>query len=150
MIVILLQDVGRLGNAGDVKRVADGYARNYLLPRELAVVATEAARKQIAARAGARARRDESETAQTQAQAADLEGVELVFKARAAESGRLYGSVTSANIAELLSEKLGTAVNRRRVLLEEPIRQIGESKVDIKLGSDVNITITVVVEPEAA
>lgn len=150
MIVILLQDVGRLGNAGDVKRVADGYARNYLLPRGIAVVATEGARKQVAARAATKGRPDEGKTAQTEAQAADLEGVELVFKARAAESGRLYGSVTSANIAELLSEKLGTAVNRRRVLLEEPIRQIGESKVDIRLSSDVNTTITVVVEPEAA
>lgn len=150
MEVILLQDVGRLGKAGEVRRVADGYARNYLIPRRLAAVATEGARRKATERAAAKARRETSIMAQAEAQATDLEDVKLVFKARASESGRLYGSVTSANIAEQLHEELGTVVDKRKVLLKEPIKEVGESRIDIRLSSDVTITVTVIVEPETA
>lgn len=150
MEVILLQDVGRLGKAGEVRRVADGYARNYLIPRQLALLATEGARKKTAERLAAGARRETSTIAQAEAQAADLEDVKLVFKARASESGRLYGSVTSANIVEQLHEELGALVDKRRVLLKEPIKEVGESRIDIVLSSDVTITVTVIVEPETA
>ncbi len=93
MEVLLLKEVKRLGKAGEVRRVADGYARNYLIPRGLAVPATDAARRQVAEREAARARAADAEKATAEAQAAALENVELVFKVKSGESGRLYGSI---------------------------------------------------------
>jgi len=146
--VILLKDVKRLGKLGDVKRVSAGYARNYLFPRGLAQPATEAARKRIAERITARARQQATEKATVEAKAADLQDVELVFPAKAGESGRLYGSVTNADIAEQLSQRIGIEIDKRKVLLEDPIKEIGTSEVEIKLHADVRLTITVVVERE--
>ena len=88
--------------------------------------------------------------AQAESQAADLEGAELVFRARASDSGRLYGSVTSANIADKLHEEHGAVVDKHKILLKEPIKEVGESRIDILLSSDVTITVTVIVEPETA
>ena len=148
MEVVLLQDIKRLGKVGDIKRVADGYARNYLIPRGLAVIATEGARKQAAERAAANVRRDAVEKVEAEAKAAEIGNVELLFKAKTGESGHLYGSVTSADIAEQLGQEIGAEVDKRKVLLDEPIKEIGKSKVEVKLHSDVAITVTVIVEPE--
>ena len=148
MEVILLQDIKRLGKAGDIKRVADGYARNYLIPRGLAMIATEGARKQAAERVAASARRDALEKTQAEAQAAEIGNVELLFKAKTGESGRLYGSITNADIAEQLGQEIGVEVDKRKVLLDEPIKEIGKSKVEVKLHPGVSITVTVLVEPE--
>jgi large subunit ribosomal protein L9 len=148
MEVILLKDVKRLGSAGELKRVADGFARNYLLPRGLAVMATEGARKEVEARAAVEQRREEAAKAAAQRRAEDLGHIELVFKARAGETGRLYGSVTNADIAKQLAEKVGFEVDRRKVQLEEPIKEVGASTVDVKLHSDVTISVTVKVEAE--
>jgi large subunit ribosomal protein L9 len=148
MEVILLRDVKRLGSAGEIKRVADGFARNYLLPRGLAVIATEGARKEAEARAAAERRREETAKASAQRRAEDLGHVELLFKARAGETGRLYGSVTSADIAKQLAEKIGAEVDRRKVQLAEPIKEVGTSSVDVKLHSDVTISVTVKVEAD--
>jgi large subunit ribosomal protein L9 len=150
MEVILLKDVKRLGKAGEVKRVADGYARNYLIPRGLAAVATEGARKQVVAQAEGAARHEAAARAEAEARAAHLQHVELVFAVKAGESGRLYGSITSADIAEKLAEQIHAEVDKRKVLLGEPIKELGKFKVDVKLHSDVKITITVIVEPEGA
>ena len=150
MEVILLKDVRRLGEAGDVKRVADGYARNYLIPRGLAALATASAKRQVEQRTAADVRRDVDERAVAVALAADLGELELLFTARVGESGRLYGSVSSADIAEKLAEKLGAPVDRRKVLLDEPIRQVGTETVEVKLHSDVTVTVTVTVEAEQA
>lgn len=148
MEVLLLKEVKRLGKAGEVRRVADGYARNYLIPRGLAVPATDAARRQVAEREAARARAADAEKATAEAQAAALENVELVFKVKSGESGRLYGSITSADIAEQLAERIGESVDKRKVMLDEPIKEIGTSKVDVKLHTDVKISVTVIVEGE--
>ncbi|MBM3188950.1 MAG: 50S ribosomal protein L9 [Chloroflexi bacterium] len=148
MEVILLKDVKRLGNVGEIRRVADGYARNYLIPRGLAVPATEAARQQTRQRATTQARREATEKEVAQHHAAALDKVELVFQARSGEAGRLYGSITSADIAAQLSERIGQAVDKRKVLLEEPIKQLGKSRVQVKLHSDVQITVSVLVESE--
>ncbi|HHX42775.1 MAG TPA: 50S ribosomal protein L9 [Chloroflexi bacterium] len=148
MEVLLLKEVKRLGKAGEVRRVADGYARNYLIPRGLAVPATDAARRQVAEREAARARAADAEKATAEAQAAALENVELVFKVKSGESGRLYGSITSADIAEQLAERIGEPVDKRKVMLDEPIKEIGTSKVDVKLHTDVKISVTVIVEGE--
>lgn len=148
MEVLLLKEVKRLGKAGEVRRVADGYARNYLIPRGLAVPATDAARRQVAEREAARARAADAEKATAEAQAAALENVELVFKVKSGESGRLYGSITSADIAEQLAERIGESVDKRKVMLDEPIKEIGTSKVDVKLHTDVKVSVTVIVEGE--
>ena len=148
MEVVLLKEVKRLGKAGEVKRVADGYARNYLIPRGLAVAATEAMIKQLAERNASAAQREAKAKAAAEAKAASLHNIELVFKAKAGESGRLYGSVTNADIAEQLSQRIGEEIDKRRVLLEDPIKEVGRFKVDVKLHSDVKITVTVVVQGE--
>jgi large subunit ribosomal protein L9 len=148
MEVILLKDVRRLGSAGEIKRVADGFARNYLLPRGLAVMATEGARKEIEAHAAVEQRREEAAKAVAQRRAENLGHIELIFKARAGETGRLYGSVTNADIAKQLAEKIGFEVDRRKVQLEEPIKEVGASTVDVKLHSDVTISVTVKVEAD--
>jgi large subunit ribosomal protein L9 len=148
MEVLLLREVKRLGKPGEVRRVADGYARNYLIPRGLAVPATESARKQVADRRAARARAADAERAAAEAHAAALQQVELVFKAKSGESGRLYGSITSADIAEQLAARIGEPVDKRKVMLNEPIKEVGTSTVDVKLHPDVKITVTVIVEGE--
>jgi len=148
MEVLLLKDVRRLGKAGEIKKVADGYARNYLFPRGLAVMATEAARKELEEQMAAKERRAVMEKARAEKRAQDLQNLVLTFKARAGESGRLYGSITSADIAERLSAIIGDEVDKRKVLLQEPIKEAGRSKVDVKLHNNVTITVTVIVEPE--
>lgn len=146
MEVILLKEVKRLGKPGDIKRVADGYARNYLFPRGLAAPATEAARKQVAAQADAAVHREAQAKAAAEKQAANLDNIELVFQARTGESGRLYGSITSADIAEKLAETVGVEVDKRKVLLEEPLKELGKFQVNVKLHADIKTAITVIVQ----
>ena len=148
MQVVLLKDVKRLGNAGDVKRVADGYARNYLIPRGLASPATAAARNQAEQIPAAETKAQVSQVVKASGQAQNLEGVELVFAAKAGESGKLYGSITNGDIAERLTETLGMDIDKRKVELAEPIKQIGKSQVSIRLHSDVTSSITVIVEAD--
>ncbi|MBI2865753.1 MAG: 50S ribosomal protein L9 [Chloroflexi bacterium] len=149
MKIVLLQDVPGLGQAGQVKEVADGYGRNYLLPRRLAELATAAALSQVeqlkakAVRARARVEADLRELGQL------LEGMEVTIRARAGAEGKLFGSVTSAQIAEELSRQMGRPIDRHQVLLEDPLRQLGSHPVQVRLGADVTPTITVAVEAEA-
>jgi len=148
MEVLLLKDVRRLGKAGEIKKVADGYARNYLFPHGLAVLATEASRKEVAEQTAAKARRLAREQAQAQERAQDLKDVTLQFEAKVGESGRLYGSITSTDIAERLAAQVGAEVDKRRVLLAEPIKEVGRYKVDVRLHSNVTIAVTVIVKAE--
>jgi len=148
MEVILLKAVKRLGKAGEVKRVAGGYARNYLIPRGLAVPATAAARRREAEHAATQERRQANEESVAKARVSGLQTVELVFKAKAGESGRLYGSITRADIAEKLSEAIGEEIDRRKVLLESPIKETGTSEVEVRPYPEVTIRATVTVEPE--
>jgi len=146
--VILLKDVKRLGKEGESKRVAAGYARNYLIPRGLAVLATEAARKQAARRAAAGAKQRATEKVMAKVEPADLQDVELLFHARASETGRLYGSVTNAHIAERLSGEIGVEIDRRQVLLDGSIKEIGTSEVEVKLSDSTRFLVSVIVERE--
>lgn len=148
MEVILLKDVKRVGEVGEVKRVSDGYARNYLIPRGLAVPATEGARKQAEQQKAANARREDVVKADAQDSAGDLDGVKIAFTVKAGETGRLYGSITNGDIAEKLSEKTGVKVDKRKVLLDEPLKELGTSKVQIKLYTDVMATVHVTVLAE--
>ena len=147
MKVLLIQDVDNLGYAGDVKKVADGYGRNYLLPQQLAVLATPGALKQAETIRKAAEKRRAQETADAQAVANQLEGLKLFFERRAGETGKLYGSVTSGDIADAILEKTGIELDKRKVAVPEPIRTLGEQEVPIKLMIDVTTSITVEVVP---
>jgi large subunit ribosomal protein L9 len=148
MKVLLIEDVDNLGYAGDVKQVANGYARNYLIPQQMAVLATPGALKQAETIRKAAEKRRAQETANAEAIAGQLEGLALTFERRAGETGKLYGSVTSADIAEAIMAKTEIEVDRRKVALPEPIRALGEQDVIIKLMIDVSTTIKVTVTPE--
>jgi large subunit ribosomal protein L9 len=147
MKVILQQPVDRLGEPGDVVQVADGYARNYLIPRRLAAPVTKGAlRHAERVRAGnderLRRRRDEAETI-----AGRLTKTPVRIAVQTGEEGRLFGQVTSHQIAEAMAEQLGEKVDHRRINLDEPIRSVGAHQVKIHLHPEVNATLTLDVVP---
>lgn len=147
MKVLLLKDVYKLGRAGDTKKVADGYGRNYLLPHGMAVLATPGAMKQAE---NIRARANEQRSILNKEMdviARRLDGVYLTFAARASETGKLYGSVTTQMIAEALSKKTEVEVARRQVD-SQPLRTLGEFKVSVRLTVDLVPHITVIVHRE--
>ncbi len=148
MEVLLLKDVNELGQAGDIRRVADGYARNFLIPRGLAALATPGAIRQAELRRQATARRQVKELSQAQALAQALDGVAVTFQARAGESDRLYGSITNVNIAEALEEKVGQEVDRRKIDLEEPLKELGTHAVTVRLAPGAEAKVTVFIERE--
>lgn len=148
MKVLLKEDVDNLGYAGEVHNVADGYGRNFLLPRGLAVLATDGVLKQASAwRARAEAKRAEKR-AEYEALTEKIAGMHLVFRARAGETGRLYGSVTMMDVADRLNEELGTDIDRRK-FDSQPIRDLGEHRVTIHLDRDFHPQIVVHVHPES-
>lgn len=148
MRVVLKQDVKGVGQAGDIKEVADGYARNFLIPRGLAVPATPAAVEEARARKEAEARRAAARERETRALADRIRSTPVTIKARAGEQHRLYGSVTAADIAEALGKALGQEIDKRNVHLEEPIRRLGTYQVTIRVGPGVTTEVTVNVVPE--
>ena len=150
MEIILREDVRDLGKAGEVVKVKDGYARNYLLPRGLAYAATDANKKKITFEAERIARQRAAERDAAGQDAARLAEVRLTFTAKVGEEDKLYGSITAGDVQRKLDE-LGFRVDKRKVDLPEPIRALGEFKVGIKLHPDVRpeITVTVVKEAEA-
>jgi large subunit ribosomal protein L9 len=148
MEVLLLKDIEELGQAGKIKKVADGYARNYLLPRGLAVRATPGAIKQVEKQQQAATRRQAQELSEAQAVAQVLDGVSVTFQARAGESDRLYGSITSANIAEALAEKTGQEVDRRKIEIEEPLKELGTHAITVRLAPGAEAKVTVIIERE--
>jgi large subunit ribosomal protein L9 len=137
MKVLLTQDVPNLGLAGDIQSVAGGYARNYLMPRGLAVLATKSALKQAEEIKQAGMRRRARERANAEAQAQMIVQQKLLFAARTGENDRLYGSVTSADMAEQLSQAVGFEVDRRRIQLEHPIRDLGIYEIELRLMPEV-------------
>jgi large subunit ribosomal protein L9 len=143
MEVILLEDVARLGRAGEVCKVAPGFARNHLIPKGLAVQATQGALKQLEQRRQAEARREKELETEARKLASKLEGLTLTIFAKTGEKDRLYGSVTTGDIVRALEEEIGTEVDRRKIELEEPIRQLGIYTVPIRLLSDLTPTIRV-------
>ncbi len=150
MEVLLLKDVPALGHAGDIKKVTGGYAANYLLPRGLATLATGGVRQQVKDVKDAVARRQARERQQAQSLAERVAAVTLTFTAKAGESGRLYGSITSADIATALEQTLGQPVDKRDIVLEHPIREVGVHSVALKLLGDIRPEIKVVVNHEEA
>lgn len=148
MKVVLRRDVAGLGHSGDIKDVADGYARNYLIPRGLAVAATGGVLANAEARQAARERQNEKLSEERRALARQLEGSRVTIKARAGARGRLHGSVTAAQIAEALTQSAGQTVDRHEVELAEPIRQVGDHQVTIRLARNVTAHPVIVVEAQ--
>jgi large subunit ribosomal protein L9 len=149
MRVLLLKDVHRLGHAGDVKEVASGYARNYLLPRKLAIPVTEGTVRQVQDIKAATDRKRERQANEAKTLATKLEGQTVIFKARAGEGERLYGSITSADIALELGKLAGAEVDRRFIEIEHPIKTLGEHPIAVKLGAGTTATVYVRVERAA-
>lgn len=147
MEVILREDIEKLGGRGQIVKVADGYARNYLLPKKLAVAATAANKKIIEQERQAHLRREAKEKAAAEDLGRMMTGLTVTFTQKAGEQEQLFGSVTSKDIAEGL-ERQGYHIERRKIHLDEPIKQLGEFKVPIRLHREVTIEVTVQVVAE--
>jgi len=147
MKVIFLQDVPNVAQAGQVKEVADGYARNYLIPRKLAALAQPQAVSQIETRAK---KMEVRLTTEMKDLASHIEGKEVSLKAKAGAKDKLYGSITSADIAAELQNVTGLEIDKRKIELEEPIRQLGSYEIALKLGKDITPKIKVTVIEEEA
>jgi large subunit ribosomal protein L9 len=145
--VLLREDIDNLGARGEIVRVRAGYARNYLLPRKLAVQATASNVKQIEQERAALMRKEATERGAAEGQAAQMNSVRLTFERRVGEHGMLYGSVTSMDIQEALREK-GYEFDRRRIHLAEAIKETGEFSVRVRLHREVNVDIPVIVTAE--
>lgn len=147
MKVLLKEDVDNLGYAGEVHNVADGYGRNFLLPKGLAVKATPSVMKQADSwRKRADTRRAELRS-EYETLSARISELTLTFTARAGDMGKLYGSITTGQIADEMNEALGTEIDRRKVGTE-PLRQLGEHKVVVRLSGDFQPELTVMIQPE--
>ncbi|HEX2250286.1 MAG TPA: 50S ribosomal protein L9 [Gemmatimonadales bacterium] len=142
--VILREDIKTLGRAGEMVRVKPGYARNYLLPQGLAYEATEGNKKRVAAESRVRAARDQAERTEAEKVAARLSEVTLTLSGKAGEEGKLFGSITSQDIADALASQ-GHTIDRRRIELEHPIKTTGAHAVTVRLHPEVHAQVRVTV-----
>jgi large subunit ribosomal protein L9 len=147
MEVILKEDINKLGSRGDVVKVAEGYGRNYLLPRKLAIEASASNKAVIEQMKAAALRRSAKEKAQAEELSKQFDGVSVSFQRRTGEQDQLFGSVTSSDIADALAKK-GFNVDRRKIQLHEPLKTLGEFTVPIKLHKEVTTHLKVVIEKE--
>ena len=147
MDVILREDVEKLGSRGQVVKVLAGYARNYLLPKRLAVLATEGNKKIVAQERQAHLRREAKEKIEAEELGKIVGGVSLTIAQKAGENDQLFGSVTAKDIAEAL-ERQNFTIDRRKIHLDDPIKQLGEHKASIRLHREVSVDVRVVVVRE--
>lgn len=147
MEIILQEDVEKLGNRGQVVTVKDGYARNYLLPRKLAITASPSNMKRLEKMRAAFAKKEATERESAQQQAAQLATVKLVLSRKAGENDQLFGSVTSGDIADALKAQ-GYEIDKRKIQLTDAIKTVGEFSVTLKLYRDVTATVQLVVSRE--
>lgn len=147
MEVILKEDVAKLGSRGDVVKVAEGYGRNYLLPRKLAIRASEGNKAVVGQMKAAAVRRSAKEKSGAEVLAKQFEGVSVSFQRRSGEHDQLFGSVTSGDIADALAKK-GFDLDRRKIQVHEPLKTLGEFDVPIRLHKDVTTHLKVIIEKE--
>ncbi len=143
MKIVLREDVDTLGRKGDLVDVADGYARNFLVPRGLAIRATKGAAKQAEAMRRNREAREVRDRESAQEIAARLDGVRIEVKARAGEGGKLFGSVTNADVADAVKAATEVELDRRTIELAEPIKELGPAELPVRLHPDVVATLSV-------
>jgi large subunit ribosomal protein L9 len=148
MEVILKEDVTKLGSRGDVVKVAEGYGRNFLLPRKLAIEANAGNKAVITQMKAASVRRSAKEKTQAEELAKQFDGLSVSFQRRSGEHDHLFGSVTSGDIAEAVAKK-GVTLDRRQIQLHDPLKSLGEFTVPVKLHKDVTAHLKVVIEKEA-
>ncbi len=148
MEVLLIKDVPGIGKAGQTKKVSDGSARNYLLARQLAVVATPAALKQAEKLRQTSIKREAETREEARALAAVLDQVHLTFRVKAGENDRLFGAITAGDIAEALAREHQITIDKRKIELETPIKDLGEHRVPVKLHPEVSTAVSVSVERE--
>ena len=148
MEVILKEDVAKLGSKGDVVKVAEGFGRNYLLPKRLAILATKGNKSVIEQMKAAGVRRSAKEKVQAEELAKQFDGLSVSFTRKSGENDQLFGSVTSGDISEALAKK-SFDLDRRKIQLHEPLKTLGEFTVPIKLHKDVTTHLKVVIEKEA-
>jgi large subunit ribosomal protein L9 len=141
--IVLREDVENLGHKGDLLEVADGYARNYLVPRGLALEASKGIVKQAEAMRRSREARDARDRAGAEAVAERLTGAKIEIKARAGEGGKLFGSVTSNDLADAVLAQTGVELDRRKIDLAEPLKELGAAEVTVRLHPDVNAALQV-------
>ena len=147
MEVILREDITNLGSRGQVVKVAAGYARNFLIPKKLAVTATESNKKIVEQERQAHLRKEAKLQGEAQELAKLVNGVSITISQKSGENDQLFGSVTSKDVADALVAK-GFTIDRRKIQLDEPIKSLGEFKVPVKLHKDVTAEVTVVVAKE--
>jgi large subunit ribosomal protein L9 len=148
MKVILTQNMPKLGQVGDLCQVADGYGRNYLLPQGLAILASKGAQKQIDDLKRTEAKRQDRLRGEMSEVAKRIEALDIRFEARVGETGRLYGSITSSDIAGAIEEQMGMEIDRRKVVLDETLRTLGAHTVPVHLMPGVVANATVIVEAD--
>jgi len=146
MKVVLLKDLPGKGNAGEIKEVSNGYAKNFLLPQGLALVATPMVMKQVESRLEKERLEESIDHDKLVELAQQIEGREIRFKVRMGAGERLFGSITAADVAEELSQAIGSVIDKKKIDIEKPLRQAGSYEVTIKLASDLKPQIIVVIE----
>lgn len=148
MKVLLLKEVTGLGEPGQVKEVVAGYARNYLLPQQLATIVTPATLRELEIKQAAEKKWQAKIDEEMKAVGQKMAGSTITLKAKAGEGGKLYGSITNADVAEALVKQANQTVDKRKIEIEEPVRHVGEYKIPIKLSRNVTTTVTLIVEGE--
>ena len=148
MKIVLRDDVENVGRKGDLIEVTDGFARNYLVPRGLAMKATKGVVRQADAMRRSREAREARDRESAQALADQLTGRRIALRARAGEGGRLFGSITSADVVDAVREQTGVELDRRKTQLAEPLKELGAVDVPVKLHPEVEVTLTVDVVAE--
>jgi large subunit ribosomal protein L9 len=149
MEVILKEDVVKLGSRGDVVKVAEGYGRNFLLPRKLAIEASAGNKKVIEQMRAAAVRRSAKEKAQAEELSKQFDGLSVAFQRKSGENDQLFGSVTSGDITDALTRK-GFNIDRRKIQIHDPLKTVGEFTIPVKLHKEVTAHLKVVIEKEAA
>lgn len=148
MKVLLLQEVEGLGKPGQVKEVAEGYARNLLLPKKLVAPATPGMLKELEIRQAAEKKRQAKVDEEMRAIGKQLQETTVTVKGKVGEGGKLYGSITTQDVAEAMDKQHGQAIDKRKIEIEEPIRHVGSYQVPVKLSKNVTTTINLIVEGE--
>jgi large subunit ribosomal protein L9 len=148
MKIVLLEDVPGKGKAGEIKEVSKGYAKNFLLPRGLALIATPMVMKQVESRLEREKLEESTDREKLVELAQQIEGKEIRLKARMGAGERLFGSITAADVAEELSRSIGSVIDKKKIDIEKPFRQTGSYEVAVKLASDIKPKFTLVIEEE--